>query len=376
MKQIKSRKLPEAKPLFLERMKELFGSEKDFKDYLEILKKPPVKSIRCNKLKISPKELKKKLEAKGWKIKQPFREYPEIMVVEGKAIDNKNHEQANWNKDVKKSLDINSDIKFSEQKRVSNLIELEPGELGRALEHLIGYYYIQELASMLPVIALKPKPNEIILDLCASPGSKTTQLASEMKNTGVIIANEVSLGRIKILASNLERCGVANTIITKKDGISLCKRIKKYNPELRFDKILVDAPCSGEGTLRSSPKTYLMWNINTIRQLSGIQKKLLESALKILKPNGELVYSTCTHAPEENEGVLNYVLNSEEFKDKIKIEKIPLPKELNFRQGIKKWQDKEYIEDVKYSCRIYPQDSDTEGFFIAKIKKLKWKLKN
>ncbi len=327
---IKQRRLPELKPLFLERMNELFGNENDLKEYLDILKKIPVKSIRCNKIKISPFELKKKLESKGWKINQLFSEYPEIMIVEN---------------------------------------ELQPGELGRALEHLLGYYYIQELASMLSVIALNPKPNELILDLCSAPGSKTTQIASEMNNTGTIIANELSLGRIKILASNLERCGVSNTIITKKDGVALCKRIKKYNPELKFDKILVDAPCSGEGTLRSSPKTYLMWNINTVKQLSGIQKRLVEAALEILKPGGELIYSTCTHAPEEDEGVLNYIL--EKYKDEIKIQTINLPKELNPRQGIKKWQDKEYFEDVKYSCRIYPQDSNTEGFFIAKLKKLK-----
>ena len=181
--------------------------------------------------------------------------------------------------------------------------ELEPGELGRALEHILGYYYVQELASMLPVLVLKPKPNEKILDLASAPGSKTTQMASKMENAGLIIANEISLGRIKILASNTERCGVMNTIITKKEGSAICKRFEKQN--FLFDKILVDAPCSGEGTLRSSYKTYKMWNPNTIKKLSRIQKHLLESAIEILKPGGEIVYSTCTHAPEENEEVVD-----------------------------------------------------------------------
>jgi 16S rRNA C967 or C1407 C5-methylase (RsmB/RsmF family) len=119
---------------------------------------------------------------------------------------------------------------------------------------------------MLPVLVLKPEPEELVLDLCSAPGSKTTQIVAEMKNTGTIIANEISLRRIKILASNLERCGVTNTIITKKEGLALCKKLKKEGFE--FDKILVDAPCSGEGTLRSSPKTYKMWNIKAVKKNS------------------------------------------------------------------------------------------------------------
>ena len=319
-----SKKFPELKELFIKRMKELLSE--DFGDYIEILKKPPVRSIRCNTLKISPEELKKRLEKKGWKINSLWKNYPEIMVVES---------------------------------------NLEPGELGRSLEHLLGYYYIQELASMLPVIALEPKPGELILDLCSAPGSKTTQLASKMENTGTIIANEVSLGRIKILASNLERCGVINTIITKKDGAALCRILKKEG--FSFDKILVDAPCSGEGTLRSSPKTYSMWNINTIKNLPKIQRSLVMSAFELLKVGGEIVYSTCTHAPEENEGVVDSVLNY--LNERIKIESISLP--IKSRSGIKKWEDKEYLEEVKYSCRIYPQDADTEGFFIAKFRRVK-----
>ncbi len=316
----------EPKPLFIERMKELFGNEEDFKKYMEILRERPVNSIRCNTLKISEENLKKRLEKNGWIIKQPFQTNPEIMIVEN---------------------------------------ELEPGELGRSLEHLLGYYYVQELSSMLPIIALKPEPGQKYLDLCASPGSKTTQAAAKMENGGVIIANEISLGRIKILASNLERCGVTNTIITRKDGIVLCSRFA--NTSMDFDKILVDAPCSGEGTLRSSPKTYKMWNIRTVKTLSKIQKNLLASALNILKVGGELVYSTCTHSPEENEEVIDYALRR--FGDAIKIEKISLP--FNPRSGITKWQDKEYLEDVKYACRVYPHDNNTEGFFLAKIKKLK-----
>lgn len=311
----------EPKPLFIERMKLLLGE--DFENYLEVLKKEPVRSFRCNTLKISPEKLKERLENKGWKIKIPFKDYPEIMIVES---------------------------------------ELQPGELGRALEHLLGYYYIQEIASMLPPLVLNPKNGERVLDLCASPGSKTTQMSAMMENSGLLIANEVKIGRIKILAANIERCGVMNAIITKKDGIALCKRFKQEG--LLWDKILLDAPCSGEGTIRSTPKTLEMWNIKTIENLSKLQKALIASAIEILKPKGELVYSTCTHAPEENEEVIEFALKN--FN--VKVEKINLP--LKTLPGITKFGEKEYLEDVKYACRVYPQTANTEGFFISKIKKM------
>lgn len=322
------KKRPELKELFVERMKELLGNEEDLKKYLEILNTEPVNAIRCNKIKISPDKLKEKLEKNGWEIIQPWKEHKDIMIVN------------------------------------SNLL---PGELGRSIEHMLGYYYIQELSSMLPIIALNPKPHEKILDLCASPGSKTTQIASEMNNTGFIVANEKSLGRIKILASNLERCGVTNTIITRDDGITLCKNFLKQG--ILFDKILVDAPCSGEGTLRSSLSTYKMWNMHTIESLSKLQKRLFKNAFEILRPGGHIIYSTCTHAPEEDEEIVNFAL--EEFKDKIKIEKIILPHELKLRPGIRKWKDNEYNDDIKYSCRLYPHDNNTEGFFLSKFTKLK-----
>jgi len=311
------------KPLFLERMKTLLENEEDFESYTQILNVNPKVSIRCNTLKISPEKLKERLEKKGWKLSQPFKRHPEIIII------------------------------------TSNLL---PGELGKSLEHLLGYYYAQEIASMLPVLILNPKEDELVLDLASAPGSKTTQISGMMNNKGTVIANELQLGRLKVLKTNLERCGAANVIITKREGSALCEKLHKES--FGFDKILIDAPCSGEGTLRSTPKGFLMWNINNIKQFSNIQKKLLESALKILNRGGTLIYSTCTHTPEENEEVIDFALRN--FKD-IKIERITLPKELKVRQGITKWNDKSYSEQVKHTCRIYPQDNNTEGFFIAKL---------
>lgn len=381
------------KSLFLERIQKLLD-EKELEKYLKSLETEPPTSIRCNTLKISPEKLKERLTKKGWKISQPFKNYPEIMIVDGKLVkDNINEKNLIKNLDNKKRGDNleGGEVDGGITNQLINLnkigggklrgwgeaiIDLEPGELGRTLEHLLGYYYVQEIASMLPILVLEPEKQEKILDLAAAPGSKTTQIASELANTGLIIANDVSLGRIKILASNLEKSGAMNTIITRGNGIILCKKMEESNlkevdgqgtlvPYL-FDKILVDAPCSGEGTLRSSPKTAQMWNINSVKSLSGLQKKLVANTIPLLKKNGILVYSTCTHAPEENEEVVDFVLKN--FKD-VKIEEIELP--VKTRKGITRWNNKKYSEAVKLSCRIYPQDNNTDGFFIAKFRRVK-----
>ena len=333
----------EPKQLFIERMNELLTDKEDNQAYWDILKIEPVNSIRCNTLKISPEKLIEKLEKKDWKISQPWKEYPEVMIIEGKKPTGKENEIINE----------------------KGLAKLEPGELGRSLEHLLGYYYVQELSSMLPVIAMTPKEGELYLDLCAAPGSKTTQAAAKMNNKGTIIANEVTMGRMRILASNLERCGVTNTIITRKEGRALSRNFEKQ--EIEFDKILVDAPCSGEGTIRSSPKTYVMWNPKTIQSLSHLQKQLFKRSFERLKIGGEMIYSTCTHAPEENEEVIDKMLG--ELGDQIEILEFSLP--IKTRPGITKWKDKTYNEKVKLSKRVYPQDNNTEGFFVSKFRRIK-----
>ena len=309
----------EMKPLFRERMKNLLSDERDFAEFEKIVHTSPRTFIRCNTLKISTSELLLKLRKK-WVVSQPFPSNPEIMLVDS---------------------------------------TLSPGELGNSIEHILGYYYIQEISSMLSPIALGAQPGEFVLDLCASPGSKSTQIASYMKNTGTLIANDLKLDRIKILASNMERCGVLNMIVTKNDAISLCSKFSKE--KWKFDRILLDAPCSGEGTLRSSPKTFIIWNKKVIDNLSRQQKKMIAFAFKCLKKGGTLVYSTCTHSPEENEGVVDFALKN--FP--VKIESISLP--LKCRSGVSNWEGEDYSEGIEKCCRIYPQDNDSEGFFIAKM---------
>ena len=145
---------------------------------------------------------------------------------------------------------------------------------------------------MMPIIVLQPDAGDTFLDLCASPGSKTTQAAAKMNNQGTIIANDVSIGRITILSSNLEKCGITNTITTLHDGLELCNRLKRL--DYNFSKILVDAPCSGEGNIRLSPRTYLEWSEGMLERFGKKQKKLASSALELLKVGGEMIYSTCT----------------------------------------------------------------------------------
>jgi NOL1/NOP2/sun family putative RNA methylase len=308
---------------FVSRMEALLG-EAEAKEFFDISYTKCPSSIRCNTLKIGVDDLLKRLKDYGWDIRQPFEDFPEVMIIDS---------------------------------------DLSPGEIGKTKEHLLGYYYVQEISSMLPMLALKPEAGDFVLDLCASPGSKTTQAAAMMENDGTIIANEVSMGRIGVLNSNLERCGVMNSIVTRKEGASLCEKLLKKS-QFRFDKILVDAPCSGEGTLRKSPKTFLMWNPNMIKKIASTQRKLASAALRLLKVGGTMIYSTCTLAPEEDEMVVDYLIRNFD----IEIEELDLP--LKTRAGVTEWEGKELSKDCEKCLRLYPQDNDTDGFFVCKIRKV------
>ena len=199
------------------------------------------------------------------------------------------------------SLDWNlKEIKFCKEAFEIEHRKKERRDIGNIKEHFLGYFYIQEAASLLPPIVLAPKEDDIVLDVAAAPGSKTTQMAAMMNNSGLIIANEYKYDRLKPLQINLQRCGVSNTILSLGYG----ERIKG-----EYDKILLDAPCSGTGAIRKSLKTLKIYNTGMIKKLSYTQKDLIENSFKILKNNGTLVYSTCSLEPEENEGVIDYLLN-------------------------------------------------------------------
>ena len=277
------------------------------------------RSIRVNTLKISIKELKQRLENK-WNLEQvPWCR------------------EGFWIEHAKK----------------------ERRDIGNLIEHSLGYFYTQEAASMIPPIVLEPKPNDMVLDIAASPGSKTTQIAQYMQNRGILIANDYTYERMKPLSINLQRCGVTNAIITLMEG----QWFKKSGIE--FDKVLVDAPCSGTGTIRKSLKTIGIWNPDMVRRLSITQKQLIETGFNLLKDNGTLVYSTCSLEPEENEEVVDFLLKKYE---NTKLEEINL--KLKKSPVILEFDNKQYSEEIKKCLRIWPQDNDTEGFFVAKIKRI------
>jgi 16S rRNA (cytosine1407-C5)-methyltransferase len=221
--------------------------------------------------------------------------------------------------------------------------------LGKSFLHFLGYFYIQEASSMIPTEILAPKPEDTLLDFAAAPGSKTTQIAARMNNQGIIVANEPEISRIKALQSNIERLGISNTLITQKDG----RAFAEYFPNF-FDKILIDAPCSGEGTIRKDHHALDNWNEKKVKATSNLQKTLITHAFMALKDGGEMVYSTCTLSPEENEEVVQFLLDT-----------FPNNAELIILDTIKN-AESSYLPGT---LRVWPHTYDTEGFFVAKIKK-------
>jgi len=232
--------------------------------------------------------------------------------------------------------------------------------LGNHIAHSLGLIYVQEIASMIPVVVLDPQPGDVVLDLCAAPGSKTTQIAQLMRNKGLLVANEINRKRMQSLIYNLKRCGLLNEIIISLRG----QRIGNVLPDY-FDRILVDAPCSAEGTIRRSKAVLYHWGLKNIQRMAKIQKGLITSAFRALRPGGAMVYSTCTIAPEENEAVVAYLL--ERFPE---AELMPITV-LNFkvRPGITKWQGASFSNRLRNCARIMPQDNDTAPFFLARITK-------
>lgn len=226
-----------------------------------------------------------------------------------------------------------------------------------------GLFYIQSLSSMIPPLVLAPQKNEKILDLCAAPGSKTTQIAQLVENSGEIIANDNSRIRVFKLIANLKTLGVTNVKTQISHGQTLWSQYPGY-----FDRSLVDVPCSMEGRFNThDPKTYEFWSTKKIKELRERQRFLLRSAISATKVGGVIVYSTCTLAPEENEDVIDWILKKE--AGKIETEEIKL-KKLETQNTLDYFKEKQYSPQVKKSVRILPSET-MEGFFIAKLRKLK-----
>lgn len=226
-----------------------------------------------------------------------------------------------------------------------------------------GMLYVQSLSSMIPPLVLDPKPEETVLDLTAAPGSKTTQMAAMMKNTGTIVANDRSRVRTYKLDANLKTQGVINTTVTRLPGEILWQQYAEH-----FDKALVDVPCSLEGTfLCSYPKSFQGWTPKKVNILSKMQKFLLRSAVSATKPDGMIVYSTCTLEPEENEAVIDWLIKKE--KGNVVIASFSSRSFPEMTEGLTSWKGRTYDQSIMNTRRILPS-ATMEGFFVAKLRKI------
>jgi tRNA (cytosine49-C5)-methyltransferase len=293
--------------------RKILGSEYDI--FMEYSLSYIRKAIRVNTLKTSIEHIQKSLD-KNWKLTQiPWCK------------------QGFW-------------IEYREGKRF---------DIGNLPEHMLGYIYVQEAASMIPPVVLDPQPGELVLDMCSAPGSKATQISSLMENQGVLVCNDVKGDRLKALGINIQRAGCTNTVITQMYG----ERIHE-----QFDRILVDAPCSGVGTIRKSLKILQMWSPGLVAKMAYIQKKLIENAFSNLRPGGTLVYSTCTLEPEENEGVVSFLLehHADAYTEDIELD---IKRYTPFMES----EGRIFHAGVSKCLRIHPYHNDSEGFFVAKIRK-------
>ena len=217
---------------------------------------------------------------------------------------------------------------------------------GLHVYHEAGVYYLQEASAMAPVALLDPKPGERVCDLCAAPGGKTTQIAGRMLGRGFLVCNEINPKRAKILSRNIERMGVANALVTNEHPETLASRFPGF-----FDRVLVDAPCSGEGMFRKEEAAVTDWSQETVQMCARRQREILDSAARLVRPGGRLVYSTCTFAPEEDEETVAAFLEAHpEFT--------PEPVEAPW-----------FVPGENASYRMWPHKLLGEGHFAAVLRK-------
>lgn len=309
---------------FTARMQKMLKSE--YEDFLASYEKERLYGLRFNPLKAIDKETAgKEAEDLCFESKMPFKLEPVPWTVEGFYYE-------------------------------------QSAQPGKHAFHEAGAYYIQEPSAMAVVEALAPKPGDIILDLCAAPGGKSTHIAGKMMGEGLLISNEIIPGRAKILSQNIERMGISNAVVCNETP----ERMEEFFPAF-FDKILVDAPCSGEGMFRKDETAINEWSLENVKKCADRQKMILEHAASMLKPGGIMVYSTCTFSVEENEGIISgFLKEHKEFS----IEKTDLDKFFGQRQReeIEEWLEKP-APGIEYTMRLLPHKIDGEGHFIARLKK-------
>lgn len=229
---------------------------------------------------------------------------------------------------------------------------------GRHVFHEAGAYYIQEPSAMAAVEVLAPNPGERVLDLCAAPGGKSTQIAGRMQGQGLLVSNEVIGERARILSQNVERMGVSNCVVCSEKP----ERVAALFPAF-FDRVLVDAPCSGEGMFRKEEAAREEWSPETVRMCAERQALILGEAAKTVRPGGVLVYSTCTFSPEENEGTVSAFLRTHE---EYSIEETELESSLSPGRG--DWIGQP-AAGIDHTLRLWPHLLRGEGHYIARLRK-------
>ena len=297
--------------LFLEQMKSLLGEE-EYKAYIESFEQKRVYGLRVNTMKLSVQQ---------WEAMDPFhtRKIP-------------------W---------------------IENGYYYEATEKpGKHPYYFAGMYYLQEPSAMTPASRLPIELGDRVLDLCAAPGGKSTELAAKLNGTGLLVSNDISNSRAKALLKNLELFGTSNSIIMSESP----HRLAKHFPEF-FDKILIDAPCSGEGMFRKEPSVMKSWVQNGTRFYEKLQREIVAYALEMLKPGGMLLYSTCTFNPGEDEGIVSYM---KEICPELKI--LPMEDYEGFSPG-RPDAVLNGSEDLKQCVRIFPHKMEGEGHFVALLQK-------
>ncbi|GGK29394.1 ribosomal RNA small subunit methyltransferase F [Caldalkalibacillus thermarum] len=227
-----------------------------------------------------------------------------------------------------------------------------------------GLYYIQEPSAMAPGAMIPIEPGDKVLDLCAAPGGKSTQIAARLKGKGVLVSNDISAERVKPLVKNLELFGVRNGIVTNETPERLAAAFGTY-----FDKIVIDAPCSGEGMFRKNPEMVKSWETHHIEMCTVMQRDILDQAARMLKPGGLMLYSTCTFAPEENEGQIAQFLSRHPHFEVEEISMVP-----GFQLGRPEWASEEELSEsmkqkLRRTVRLWPHHVRGEGHFLALLRK-------
>lgn len=225
---------------------------------------------------------------------------------------------------------------------------------GHSLAHQAGYVYSQDISAMYVGQVVNAQPGEVILDLCAAPGGKSTHIAQQLQNQGLLVSNEINHKRASILVENMERFGPKNVIILNEDPVNIAKKLT-----YQFDKIVVDAPCSGEGMFRKDHQAIQYWNAKYPAECATRQKNILAEAIKMLKPGGELIYSTCTFSPEEDEQIVSWLIENYPFK------LVEIPKYEGMDAGRPDFANNN--PELIKAVRLMPHHFKGEGQFIAKL---------